>query len=113
MSDLVVAVFQLTCSSSRNNPAEPLAVGPGALGGGIFSQAFTNQLPHTNQVPIPDLEETTCGKKKIINRGNTLECLFHVLMVTSTNPNIKQSLGSNQTKLLKNITSELFSSEHV
>lgn len=55
MSDFVVAVLQVTCSSSRNNPAKPAAVWPGALGGGIFSQAFPNQLPHTNQVTISNL----------------------------------------------------------
>ena len=61
MSDLVVAVLQLTCSSSRNTPAKPLAVRPGAPGGGIFSQAFSNQLPHTNQVPISYLHKNiTC-----------------------------------------------------
>lgn len=55
MSDFVVAVLQVTCSSSRNNPAKPAAVWPRALGGGIFSQAFPNQLPHTNQVTISNL----------------------------------------------------------
>lgn len=55
MSDLVVAVLQVTCRSSRNDPAKPPAVWPGALGGGILSQAFPHQLPHTNQVSISDL----------------------------------------------------------
>ena len=55
MSDLVVAVLQLACSSSRNSPAKPLAARPGAFGGGIFKQAFCNQLPHTNQVTISKL----------------------------------------------------------
>lgn len=56
MSDFVVAVLQVTCSSSRNNPAKPPAVWPGAFGGGIFSQAFPNQLPHANQVTISNLD---------------------------------------------------------
>lgn len=55
MSDLVVAVLQLTRSSSRNSPAKPLGVGPGAPGGGVLSQAFSNQLPHDHQVSISDL----------------------------------------------------------
>lgn len=42
MSDLVVAVLQLTSSSSRNSPAKSLAVWLGALRGGIFSQAFSS-----------------------------------------------------------------------
>lgn len=58
MSDLVVAVLQLTCSSSRNSPAKSLAVGPGALSGGVFSQALSYQLPHTDQVSISDLHRT-------------------------------------------------------
>lgn len=77
MSDLVVAVLQLTCSSSRNSPAKPLAVRPGALGGGIFKQAFSNQLPHTNQVSISDLHRRNNMKGGgIVNWGNTPECLL-------------------------------------
>lgn len=64
MTDFVVAVLQLSCSSSRNSPAKPVAVRPGALGGSIFSQTFSNQLSHTNQVPVSDLQEETCGGKK-------------------------------------------------
>lgn len=56
MSDLVVAVLQLTSSSPRNSPAKSLAVRSGALGGGIVSKAFPDQLPHTNQVPISDIQ---------------------------------------------------------
>lgn len=56
MSDLVVAVLQLPRGPSRNSPAKPLAVWLGAPGGGIFSQAFPNQLPHTDQVPVSELQ---------------------------------------------------------
>lgn len=68
MSDLVVAVLQLTCSSSRNSPAKPLGVGPGAFGGGIFSQAFSNQLPHTNQVSFSDLHRRNMRTEETVNR---------------------------------------------
>lgn len=52
MSNLVVAVLQLTSSSSRDRPAEPLVVGSGALGGGVFRQAFPHQLSHAHQVTV-------------------------------------------------------------
>lgn len=83
MSDLVVAVLQLPCCSSRNSPAEPLAVRPGAFGGGIFKQAFSNQPPHTNQVPISDLWHKMKVERNTKHCGNTPECLFFILMVTN------------------------------
>lgn len=52
MGDLVVAVLQLTSSSSWNGPAKPLAVGSGALVGGIFGQTLPHQLPHAHQVTV-------------------------------------------------------------
>lgn len=63
MSDLVVAVLQLACSSSRNSPTKPLAVRPGALGGGVFNQALSNQLAHTHQVSISDLHTNNRTKE--------------------------------------------------
>jgi len=56
VSDLVVAGLQLSLRSPGNDPTEPLAVWLGALGCGIFSQAFPSQLPHTNQVAISDIQ---------------------------------------------------------
>lgn len=56
MSDFVVAVFQLTGRSSRDGPAKSLAVGFGAFGVGVVTQAFANQLPHTDQISILDLD---------------------------------------------------------
>lgn len=77
VSDFVVAVLQVTCSSSWNNPAKPAAVWPGALGGGIFSQAFPNQLPHTNQVTISNLHRWGGGVLKLHN------CDVFTMMVTN------------------------------
>lgn len=99
MSDLIVAVLQLPCRSSRNSPAEPLAVGPGAFGGGIFKQAFSNQLPHTNQVPISDLYR----RNKMKVERNTERCGNTGVPVLYPDGdkfphNTEQYLGSNQRK---------------
>lgn len=59
MSDLVVTVLQLSCRSSGDDPAQSLAVGLPALGGGIFSQALGDEFSHTHQIPIFNLEEET------------------------------------------------------
>lgn len=56
MSDLVEAVLQLSSCSARDDPAQPLAVGLRALGGGIFNQALGDELPCTKQIPIFNLE---------------------------------------------------------
>lgn len=58
MSDLVIAVLQLTSGSSRDGPAESQTVRPEALGGGIFSQTLSNKLPDANQVSISYLQRT-------------------------------------------------------
>lgn len=55
MSDLVVAVLQLARGSSRDVPAESLAVRPGAFGIGVFSQAFPDQLSNAHQVSVSHL----------------------------------------------------------
>lgn len=58
MRDLVVALLQLSCRSSRDDPAQPLAVGLPALGSRVLHQALGDELPHTHQVPAFNLEET-------------------------------------------------------
>lgn len=86
MSDLVVAVLQLTCGSSWNSPAKPLAVRPGTFGGGIFSQAFSNQLPHTNQVPISNLHRRNNMRGVVVvNCGKTPACPFYIDIYTLSN----------------------------
>lgn len=50
MGNLVVTVLELSGGSTRNHPTQSLAVWLQALGGGVFSQAFSNKLPHANQV---------------------------------------------------------------
>lgn len=65
MSDLVVAVLQLSCCSSRDDPAQSLAVGFPALGSGIFDQALGHKLPHAHQIPIFNLEDTKTNIKMV------------------------------------------------
>ena len=74
MSDLVVAMLQLTGSSTRDGPAKSLAVRFGALGGGVFSQTFSNQLPQTNQVTISDLQRRNTHKKNSVVAAH-LSCI--------------------------------------
>lgn len=50
MCNLVVTMLQLSGGSTRNHPSQSLAIWFQALGGGVFSQAFSNKLPHANQV---------------------------------------------------------------
>lgn len=50
MGNLVVTMLELSGGSTRNHPTQSLAVWLQALGGGVFSQAFSNKLPHANQV---------------------------------------------------------------
>lgn len=61
MSDLVVAVLQLARGSSRDGPAESLAVRSGAFGVGVFSQAFPDQLSNTHQVSVSHLHTPEIG----------------------------------------------------
>ena len=70
MSDLVVAGLQLPLRSPGDDPPQPLAVGLGALGGGVLSQALPSQLPHTNQVAISDLQEES-PSKHVLHRGGS------------------------------------------
>lgn len=62
MSDLVVAVLQLARCSSWDDPAEPLAVWSGALGVGVFDQAFPDQLSNAQQVSISHLNQKSVRK---------------------------------------------------
>ena len=82
VSDLVVAGLQLSLRSPGNDPTEPLAVWLGALGCGIFSQAFPSQLPHTNQVAISDLpkREGINNMHYSYNVNNTIDTIGTLML---------------------------------